>query len=229
MKHNLSVLLVAGAVVVAACNERDGASRPLGLTMATDSSTDSIPGRKPGPVASVTVSPESATVNVGDSAGFFADLRDAAGIPARDANVKWSVADPTVARIEGDFGQSVILRALRRGSTTVTARTHGKSGIALLVVDSVPPPGDSVATVEVTPSADTVAAGDSASFSAILRDANGNILSGRAVSWTVSDSSVAQIQGAFGQTVVVRAVGAGFALVTASSEGKSGSGSIFVR
>jgi len=40
MKHNLSVLLVAGAVVVAACNERDGASRPLGLTMATDYSTD---------------------------------------------------------------------------------------------------------------------------------------------------------------------------------------------
>src|SRR3989475_12607163 len=95
MKRILSVLVVAGAVVVAACSERDGASRPLGLTAATDSSTDSIPGRKPGPVASVTVSPESATVNVGDSAGFFADLRDAAGIPARDANVKWSVADPT--------------------------------------------------------------------------------------------------------------------------------------
>jgi len=231
MKHILSVLLVAGAVVVAACNESDGASSPLGLTTATDSSTDSIPGRKPGPVASVTLAPESATVNVGDSAGFFADLRDAAGIPARDANVKWSVADPTVARIEGDFGQWVILRALRRGSTTVTARTHGKSGIALLVVDSVPPPpppGDSVATVEVTPSADTVAAGDSASFSAILRDANGNILSGRAVSWTVSDSSVARIEGAFGQTVVIRAIGAGFSLVTAFSEGKSGSGSMVV-
>ena len=171
------------------------------------------------------------TARVVHSAGFFADLRDAAGIPARDANVKWSVADPTVARIEGAFGQSVILRALRRGSTTVTARSHGKSGTGLLVVDSLPPPpppGDSVATVEVTPSADTVAAGDSASFFAILRDANGNILSGRAVSWTVSDSSVARIEGAFGQTVVIRAVGAGFSLVTAFSEGKNGSGSMVV-
>jgi len=81
---------------------------------------------------------------VGDSAGFFADLRDAAGSPARDANVKWSVADPTVARIEGAFGQSVILPALTRGATTVTATSHGKSGTALLVVDSVsPPPPDS--------------------------------------------------------------------------------------
>ena len=231
MKGVLTAALAATALAVAACSEQDGAGRPLGLVAAVDSSGDSIPGPKPGPVASVTVSPESATVAVGDSAGFFADLRDATGNPARDANVRWSVADPTVARIEGEFGQSVILRALRRGSTTVTARSHGNSGTALLVVDSLPPPpppGDSVATVEVTPSADTVAAGDSASFFATLRDANGNILSGRAVSWTVSDSSVARIEGAFGQTVIVRAVGAGFALVTASSEGKSGSGSILV-
>jgi uncharacterized protein YjdB len=233
MKGVLTVALAATALAVAACNEHDGVGRPLGLAAAADSSGDSIPGPRPGRVASVTVSPESATVAVGDSAGFFADLRDAAGNPARDANVRWSVADPTVARIEGEFGQSVILRALRRGSTTVTARSHGKSGTALLVVDSLPPPpppppGDSVATVEVTPSADTVAAGDSASFFATLRDANGNILSGRAVSWTVSDSAVARIEGAFGQTVLVRAVGAGFALVTASSEGKSGSGSVVV-
>jgi len=39
---------------------------------------------------------------------------------------------------------------------------------------------------------------------------------------------LARTEGAFGQTVVIRAAGAGFALVTASSEGKSGSGSIFV-
>jgi uncharacterized protein YjdB len=232
MKHILSVWLVAGMMTVAACSEHDGVSRSLGLVAAAgDSSGDSIPSPKPGPVASVTVSPDSATVAVGDSAGFFADPRDAAGNPARDANVKWSVADPTVARIEGEFGQSVILRALRRGSTTVTARSHGKSGTAHLVVDSLPPPpppGDSVATVEVTPSAETVAAGDSASFFATLRDAHGNILSGRSVAWTVSDSSVARIEGAFGQTAVIRAVGTGSSLVTATSEGKSGSGRVVV-
>src|SRR2546425_4944180 len=140
MKGVLTAALAATALAVAACSEQDGAGRPLGLAAAVDSSTDSIPGRKPGPVASVTVSPESATVNVGDSAGFFADLRDAAGIPGRDANVKWSVSDPTVARIEGAFGQSVILRALTRGATTVTATSHGKSGSAVLMVDSLRPP-----------------------------------------------------------------------------------------
>src|SRR5438093_520093 len=123
------------------------------------------------------------------------------------------------------------MKGVLTAALAATARSHGNSGTALLVVDSLPPPpppGDSVATVEVTPSADTVAAGDSASFFATLRDANGNILSGRAVSWTVNDSSVARIEGAFGQTAVIRAVGTGSALVTATSEGKSGSGSILV-
>src|SRR5438034_467402 len=131
--------------------------------------------------------------------------------------------------------KGVLTAALAATALAVAAcsEQHGAGrplGLAA-AVDSLPPPpppGDSVATVEVTPSADTVAAGDSASFFATLRDANGNVLSGRTVSWTVSDSSVARIEGAFGQTVIVRAVGAGFALVTASSEGRSGSGSILV-
>src|SRR3989449_10896382 len=94
MKHVLSVLLVAGAMAVAACSDRDGASRPLGLAAAADSSGDSIPGPKPGPLASGTVSPPSASVVLGDSADFFADLPDREGDPARDAHVKGSVGDP---------------------------------------------------------------------------------------------------------------------------------------
>jgi adhesin/invasin len=147
--------------------------------------------------------------------------------------VKWSVADPTVARIEGEFGQSVILRALRQGATTVTARSHGKSGSAQLVVtDSTPPPpppGDSVATVSVSPDTAVAAAGDTVPYFATLRDANGNILSGRVITWSVSDSTVARVEAASGSAAVIRALAAGSALVTATSEGKSGAGSLFVR
>src|SRR5205807_666955 len=134
MKGVLTAALAATALAVAACSERDGAGRPLGLAAAVDSSGDSIPGRKPGPVASLTVSPESATVAVGDSAGFFADLRDAAGTPARDANVRWSVADPTVAHIEGAFGQTVLVRAVGAGFALVTASSEGKSGSGSVLV-----------------------------------------------------------------------------------------------
>src|SRR5436853_178108 len=114
----------------------------------------------------------------------------------------------------------------------VLTAAHAATALALAASTAQRPawrPSGPVANVYVTPSVHTVDAGASASFFAALRRANGNILAGRAVSWTVSVSSVARIEGAFGQTVLVRAVGAGFALVTASSEGKSGSGSVLVR
>src|SRR3989442_100752 len=60
------------------------------------------------------------------------------------------------------------------------------------------------------------------------RAASGNVPSGRAVLWPVSGSLVGRVEGGFGQTVGIRAVGTGSALVTATSEGKSGSGSILV-
>src|SRR5207302_8970718 len=123
-------------------------------------------------------------------------------------------------------GQSGSRGSARPGSTRGTARRSGKRGRAkLVVVDSLPPPppADSVASVTVTPTADTVVRGDSAIFFALVRNARGDTLSGRTVTWSVSDSTVAHVQAAFGQTVVIRTSGAGFALITATSEGKSGS------
>ena len=232
MRQKLAAFMAAVAITAAACSDETGPNRRLSPTLAGDSSVDSTPPGKPGPVASVTVTPSGDTAAVRDSVGFFATLRDAQGNVISDSHVRWSVADPTVARIEGEFGQSVILRALRSGSTLVTARSHGKRGSAeLVVVESLPPPppNDSVATVSVAPDTAVVAAGDTARFFATPRDAQGNSLSGRAVFWTVSDSTVARIEVASGQSVVIRALRSGSSLVTATSEGKSGSGSLFVR
>jgi len=226
----LAAFMAAVAITAAACSDETGPNRRPSPTLAGDSSGDSTPSGKPGPVASVTITPPLDTVTVRDSAGFFATLRDAQGNLISDSHVKWSVADSTVARIEGEFGQSVILRALRSGSTLVTAKSHGKRGSAeLVVVESLPPPPpDSVASVTVTPAADTVVRGDSAIFFALVRNARGDTLSGRTVTWSVSDSTVAHVQAAFGQTVVIRTSGAGFALITATSEGKSGSAQLSV-
>src|SRR5947199_10613302 len=98
MKGVLTAALAATALALAACSEQDGAGRPLGLVAAVDSSGDSIPGPKPAPVASVTVSPESATGAVRASAGAFADPRAATANPASDASATASAADPTAAR-----------------------------------------------------------------------------------------------------------------------------------
>src|SRR5205814_1701313 len=179
----------------------------------------------PPPVASVSVSPPNDTVAVGDTVVFLAKLRDGAGNPLYGRSVTWSVGDASVARVERAAGEAVVLRALQRGTTTVTAASEGQSGSAQLVVTAPAP----VASITVTPSADTLVVGDSATFSATLRDAAGHPLNGRSVTWTVSDPSVARIDFASGQWTGIRALKSGSAVLTATSEGKSGEARITVR
>jgi uncharacterized protein YjdB len=222
------------AAAIAACADQPTATQALLAPTPGDSTLDSTRGhRPPGRVVSINIFPSAESVAVGDSAAFFADARDTAGNQVATAQFRWTVADPTVARIEGDFGSSIILRALRSGSTTVTAQSQGTSGSAFLVVfDSLPPPPpDSgvVATVTVTPPVDSVAVGDSAAFLATPRDSLGDLVTGAVVVWSVSDSTIAQIDGVFGTSILLRALKSGTATVTATSAGKSGSGTLVVQ
>ena len=174
----------------------------------------------PAPVASVTVNPPADTLAVGqDSAFFFATLRDAQGTELSGRPVTWTVSDSNVARIQYASGQTAAVRTVNVGSAILTATSEGKSGTAHVLVTEPAP----VATVTVTPSADTLVVGDSAAFSATLRDAQGKPLSGRSVTWAISDPSVARIEFASGETAEIRALQAGSAVLTATSEGKIGS------
>ena len=178
------------------------------------------------PVASVTVTPPADTLGAGDAATFLASPRDAQGNALTNRAVTWVVGDSSVARVEQVLGQSAQVRALKQGTTIITATSEGHSGSAQVVVTAPPP----VASVSVTPPVDTLVAGnDSASFNATLRDAAGNPLNGRVVTWTVSDSSVIAIQYANGQWAVIRALKPGSATLTATSEGTSGSASVIVQ
>ena len=231
MRRFIATLLASAAI--AACADQPAPTDVLRAALPGDSGGDTtVNHRPPGHVVSINIFPPAESVAVGDSAAFFADARDAAGNQVLTARFRWTVDDPTVARIEGDFGSSVILRALRSGSTTVTAQSQGTRGSSFLVVlESLPPPPDSnaVATVTVSPAVDSVAVGDSAGFLATLRDSLGNIVTGPAVFWSVSDSTVAQIEGVFGASVLVRALSSGTATVTATSQGKSGSGTLIIQ
>jgi hypothetical protein len=70
----------------------------------------------------------------------------------------------------------------------------------------------------------TVAVGASQQFTATLRDASGNVLTGRAISWTSSALSVANVS-----TIgLVTALLAGTTTITATSEGQSGAATMTV-
>ena len=86
------------------------------------------------------------------------------------------------------------------------------------------PTQGSVATVSVSVNPTSIGVGQTAHATATMRDASGASLSGRAVSWSSSDTTIAKID-ASGEVTGAKA---GTANITGTSEGKSGSTSITV-
>jgi hypothetical protein len=85
-------------------------------------------------------------------------------------------------------------------------------------------PAEAVDAVAVAPDARTLAAGDTATLTASLRSATGRVLERRAVTWASSDTAVALVSPAGS----VRAGRAGMAIVSATSEGKTGRAAVTV-
>ena len=87
-----------------------------------------------------------------------------------------------------------------------------------------PPPPAAVATVDVSPATAQLLPAQTSQLSAQPRDAAGNALSGRVVTWSSSNQAIATVAG----TGLVTAVAAGSATITATSEGQAGSATITV-
>jgi uncharacterized protein YjdB len=69
------------------------------------------------PVATVAVTPNPATVALGDSLPLVAAPKDAAGTTLGGRPIQWTSSAPQVASVS----EAGVLVALREGSTTVTA------------------------------------------------------------------------------------------------------------
>jgi len=174
---------------------------------------------KPAPVQAVTVSPNTATLVVGQERTLTAAVTGAGGEPL-DRPVTWSSSDTRVAVVESDgAAASAKVIAVAVGRATITASSGGMSGTAAITVNAVP-----VASVSVTPATASLTVGQSARFSAQPRDADGNALSGRTVTWSSDDDDVATVD----QTGRVVAVGVGTAAIRATSGGVSGTAAVTV-
>ena len=99
--------------------------------------------------------------------------------------------------------------------------TLGTTSVSITVGSD---PSAAVASVEVTPPTLSLEVGATGALAAVVRDAAGNTLIGRAVAWSSSDPAVAAV--AVDGSIV--AWGEGTAIVTAASEGVSGSASVVV-
>jgi hypothetical protein len=166
-------------------------------------------------VASIEISPSELTLDVGETGHLTAIVRDAGGAELQDRTVSWASADTMVVQSDQAGG----LRAQSAGDVLVTATSEGQRGTASV---RVRPPR--VASVEVSPATATVLAGSTVELTATLKDANGSVLVGRAVTWASSALGVATVSA--GGLVTGLTLGA--ATISATSEGQTGSALVSV-
>lgn len=195
-----AVLGGLAVVLVAACGGGEKAAGPKTL---------------PRPVATVTVTPGTATLDIGTDQQLTAELRGASGEVLTGRTVTWTSENQAAATVS----TTGLVTATGTGTTRVTATSEGKSGSADITVRS-----PAVAAITVSPATVTIEVGETASLSSTLRDSRGNALTGRQVAWTSADASIASVA----NDGVVTGVGVGQASVTASSEGKAGSATVTV-
>jgi len=89
----------------------------------------------PNQVASVTVSPPTLDLAVGDSTFLFAELRDSTGNVLTNRQISWLPADSSgVVDLLLAIGPTAVLKARRAGSVVIRAVSEGKAGSAAVTV-----------------------------------------------------------------------------------------------
>src|SRR5213594_2118259 len=157
-------------------------------------------------LAQVVVVPRSMSLGTGGTQQFAAYGRLNNGDSVA-VSVTWSAQGGTISSSGLYTAGSV------PGGYVVTATASGITGTAILSVTNV-----SVASVAVSPAAATVSAGATQQLSTVLKDASGNVLTGRTVTWASSNSALSTVSA----TGLVTGVAAGVVTITATSEGQSG-------
>src|SRR2546427_5182660 len=191
---------------------RDALTVFLSVALAATCEWPSAPAS---PVAAIVVVPDSLTLDPAQNSKFAAYGRTANGDSAKVA-VTWSATGGTVApdgmytadTVPGDF---LVTATSAQLSLSASSRVHNRGRRP-------------VASVTVSPASASVTVGLTAQLTATPRDANGNPLNGRSVTWVTGDPALATVNG----SGLVMGVAAGSVTITATSEGKSGTAAVTV-
>ncbi len=164
----------------------------------------------PTPVAAVRIGPAVSSLVVGATQQLVATALDANGAALSGRTVTWTSSDATRATVS----VAGLVTGVAIGATTVTATSEGRSGTTAITVIPVP-----VAAITLSPAQASVIVGGTQQFTATTRDAAGNVLQGRTVTWASLDPSRVSISA----SGIATGVAVGVVDITASSEGRSAS------
>ena len=173
------------------------------------------PAPDPPRPATVAVAPASVQFTaLGATEQLTAEVRDQNGNAMAGATVTWTSSAAAVATVSA----TGLVTAVASGTATITATAGSASGGATVTV------AQEVSAVAVTPSADTVVAGDTLRLAAEAADANGHSVAGAEVDWASSDTLVVVVD----EAGLVTGVGAGEAEVMATAAGVTGRAALTV-
>ncbi|MDQ3517381.1 MAG: Ig-like domain-containing protein [Gemmatimonadota bacterium] len=172
-----------------------------------------------GTVARVDVGPATPVIAIGGTAQLSAVTRDSDGDVLNGRSVTWTSLNSAVATVS----QAGLVTGVTAGTAVIRATSEGRTGEVTVTVS---PP--SVASLTITPdsarTSATLAVGDSLALQASPRDAQGNILPGRTVTYQSSNPAVVSVSPTTG---LVRAVAAGGPVtITATSDGRTATATI---
>jgi len=160
-------------------------------------------------VGSVEIEPSLAGLRVaGDTVRLAAAVRTVSGSQAEDPPLDWASSDTSVARVDGDG----LVTAVGAGHCGIVAAagTHAND-TATVVVEWF--------RVRVTPGGLSLSGqGSGGTLAAEYRDGQGVVVPGKTFTWESLNPNVATVDG----SGVVRAVGAGQAVIAATTEGMTG-------
>lgn len=168
------------------------------------------------PVAVVKVTPATSSLREGDTLRLIAVTLDAQGnrVTPRKSP-KWFTPDVTHASVD----TTGLVHGLLAGTAVVWVTADSVTGTAQVTVLSLP-----VAAVEVLAPAGAIEVGDTARFTALVRDAPGKRLLGTTIRWASSDTTRARMD----STGLLQARDTGSVTVTASVDSVSGSAGVRV-
>ena len=159
------------------------------------------------PVATVTLSPPSATITLSQTQALTATLKDANGNTLTGRTIAWASSNHAVDTVS----QSGVVYSVSPGTDTITASVSQPggmiSGSSVITVTLVP-----VASVTLNPPSATITLTQTQALTALLKDANGNTLTGRTIAWVSSNRAVDTVS----QSGIVYPVSPGVDTMTAS-------------
>ncbi|HEX6371293.1 MAG TPA: Ig-like domain-containing protein [Longimicrobium sp.] len=165
-------------------------------------------------VAWVEITPGTLQLPVEGTRALSATVRTSTGRELTGRVLSWTSSDPEVVRVDINGNAT----ALKVGTSVITAAIEGRQGQSTIEV-TPPPAPPAVAHVQVLGDTQGLEPGETRLLAAVPRAANGEVLYGRQVTWSSSDSSVVRVL-AGGEVLGGRG---GTATITATSEGRTGS------